>query len=103
MGETRGPILRRRGETDLEDVLPWNRRLQLQGRIERLELAVIHDGNPIAEPVGFVHVVCSEQDREVAPGFDLPQHFPHGDARNRVEAGGWLVEKEDARLVDESA
>ena len=31
------------------------------------------------------------------------QHLPHGDARDRIEAGGRLVEKEDLRIVHQAA
>ena len=48
------------------DVLAGNRRLELQRRIERHELAVVDDRDAIAELVGFVHVVRREQDREIA-------------------------------------
>ena len=64
---------------------------------------MIDDGDAVAEAVGFVHVVRRDQHGEPAPVLDGGQHLPHGDARNRIEAGGRLVEEEDFRVVHQSA
>ena len=59
------PVRRRVREADLERVLAGDRRLQLERRVERLQLAVIDDRDAIAELVGLVHVVRRDQDGEV--------------------------------------
>ncbi len=35
--------------------------------------------------------------------FELVEHLPDGDARNRIEPGGRLIEKKDARIVHQPA
>ena len=77
--------------------------LQLEGRVEGLQLAVVDDGDAVAELVGLVHVVRGQEDGEIALGLDLAQHLPDRHPRHRVEAGGGLVEEEDPRLVHEAA
>jgi hypothetical protein len=64
---------------------------------------VVDDGDAIAQLVGLVHVVRGQEHRQVALGLDTAEHLPHRGARDRVEAGGGLVEKEDARLVHQAA
>ena len=41
-------------------------RLEAGGRVEREQLAVVHDRDPVAELVGFLHVVRRQQDRLTA-------------------------------------
>ena len=77
--------------------------LELDRRAQRHQIAVIDDGDAVAELVGFFHVVRGEQHGEVARGFELVQHLPHGDARDGIEAGGGLVEKKDVRIVHQAA
>src|SRR5262249_501428 len=71
--------------------------------IERYQVAVVHDGDAVAKAVGFVHVMRGDQDRELAFVLDVGQHLPDGDAGDRIQAGGGLIEKEDAGAVDEAA
>ena len=97
------PARRHVGEADLENVLAGDRGLQLQRRIQRHEFAVVDDGDAVAELVGLVHVMGGDQDGQVALALEAREHLPHGDARDRVEAGGRLVEKEDLRLVHQAA
>ena len=92
------------GEADFEHVLAGNRRLQLDRRIERLQLAVIDDGDAIAELVGLVHVVRRQEDGQVALGLDLLAASPTPrPARHGIETRRRLVEKEDPRLVHQAA
>ncbi len=62
---------------------------------------MIDDGNAIAELVRLVHVVRRQEHRQLALGLDSPEHLPDAHARYGIEAGGRLVEEEDARLVHE--
>ena len=62
--------------------------------------ALVDDHDPVAELLGLVHVVRGEHEGGAAllePEQPVPQHVPG----LRVEAGGRLVEHEDARLVDQ--
>ena len=64
------------------------------------DLAVVDDPDPVGELVGLLEVLGGEEDGRalVVERFDL---LPDRLAADRVEAGGRLVEEEDARLVDE--
>ena len=59
IGRQRLPL----GERELHDVLGAERGDQLERRAQRDHLAVIDDGDPVAEPLRLVHVVRREQHR----------------------------------------
>src|SRR5882762_9626311 len=63
------------------------------------DLAVIDDGEAVAEAFGLVHVVSGEEDR---PTFFLEDadNVPELPAALGIESGGRLVEKKDARIAD---
>ena len=63
--------------------------------------AARHDRQPVGELVGLLEVVGRQQDREALLRGQALHLDPHRDARLGVEAGGRLVEEEDARPVDE--
>src|SRR5690242_10515111 len=44
-----------------------------------------------------------DEDREPAACFDVAQHLPHRDARNRIQAGGGLIKKENPGAVHQPA
>ena len=67
---------------------------ELRGRVEREQLAVVHDRDAVAELVGLLHVVRGEQDR-LPVGVQLAHDVPERDAALRVKAGGRFVEEED--------
>ncbi len=75
-----------------------HRPLEVLGRVDREQLAVVDDREPVAELVGLLHVVRGEQDR-LAVGVELAEDLPERDAALRVEAGGRLVEEEDRGSV----
>ncbi len=65
-------------------------------------VAVIDDGQPLAERVGLFHVVRGQQDgfaELVVFANDLPEQ----DAGLRIESGAGLVEKQDLRIVHHGA
>ena len=64
---------------------------------------MVHDGDAIAQLVGFVHIMSGQQDGQVALLFQFHEHFPDRNAGDGIEARRGLVEKEDLRLVDETA
>ncbi len=73
------------------------------GRAQRDQLAVIDNGDAVAELVGLFHVVRGEQHGEVARLSEVVEHLPDGDAGDGIEAGGGLVEKKDVWIVDEAS
>ena len=66
------------------------------------DLAVVDDGEAVAERVGLFHVVGGEDDGDAfaAEGLD---GVPHGDAALRIEAGAGLVEEEDLGAMGDGA
>ena len=52
--------------------------------------AVVHDGDALAEPLGFVHVVRGEKDG-AARGFELLDQIPKLAAGLRIEASGRFI------------
>src|SRR5262249_42769377 len=65
-------------------------------------LNMIDDGDTIAELVGFVHVVRCQEHGQIPLRLDPLEHLPDRCSRHRIEAGRRLVEKEDARLVNQA-
>src|SRR5256884_3405205 len=63
---------------------------------------MVHDGDPVAQPLGFFHIVRGQADR----GARCPEaadRLPQLATRLRVEARGGLVEEQQLRLRDERA
>ena len=77
-------------------------RLERLGRVERDDLALVHDRDAIAE-LGLVHVVRGHEDRDLLALLQLGDVAPDRAARLRVEADRRLVEEEHARRVQEAA
>jgi hypothetical protein len=75
---------------------------ELGGRALRDDLPVIYDRDPIAEPLGLLHVVRRQENR--APGrAESLELLPELEPALRIEAGRRLVEKEDFRVAGERA
>ena len=66
------------------------------------DVAAVHDHEPIAELLGFVHVVRGEHERD-ALALQAGTAGPKQVARLRVEAGRRLVEQEHVGRVDQPA
>jgi len=64
--------------------------------------AVVDDGDAVAEPGGFLHVVGGEEDRATA-GLELLDDLPGLAAGLRVQAGGRLIKEEQFRVADQGA
>ena len=67
-------------------------------RVEREQLAVIHDPDPVGERGRLVHVVRRQDERDAAVA-QLAQAVPHEQPRGRVEPGRRLVEEQHLRRV----
>ena len=91
------------GEMHFHHIVPGNAVLERHGRIERDQLSVVDDRDAVAQAIGFVHVVGGNQHGEIAGVLEVVEHLPHGNAGDRIEPGGGLVEKEDARIVNQAA
>ena len=74
--------------------------LEALGGVEREQLAVVDDGDPIAELVGLFHVVRREHDG-LALRVELAHDVPQREAALRVEARGRLVEEEHIGIVED--
>ena len=44
-----------------------------------------------------------DENGQVAGAAQVAEHLPDSDAGDGIEAGGWLVEKENAGIVDQAA
>jgi hypothetical protein len=64
--------------------------------------AMCQDGQRVAQALRLVHVVRGQDDPQ-SLGPQAVDEIPHPHARLRVEAGGRLVEEEQARPVHERA
>ena len=72
-------------------------------RARRQNLAGIHRDQPV-EAGGFLHVGGGDDHAHAgAAGADILDQFPELAARQRVDAGGGLVEDQQVRIVDERA
>ncbi len=89
-------------EVELVDLLCADGTFERGGRVLDEDLAVVDDGDAVAEFVGLFHVVRGEDDGDAL----LPEGadgLPHGDAALRIETGGGLVEEEDLGAVSDGA
>src|SRR6185503_783517 len=91
-----------RFDGELDHVLDADRGHELARRPERDDLAVVHDGYALAEPLGFVHVVRRQHDR-AAGALEFFDELPELAACLRIEPGRRLVEKQELRIADERA
>ena len=71
---------------------------QLGLLLDQDELALVDDADAVGHLLGFLDVVRGEDDGD-AGGAQRAHHLPHVLAQLDVDAGGRLVEEQDARLV----
>ena len=87
------------GGFDRHDVSP-DPILEVFWGIEGNDLPVIDDGDPVAEPVRFIHVVRGEDDRDpllLCQGCDI---LPEVVAGLGVQPERWFVKEKDRRVVE---
>ena len=87
---------------ELDDVFSTDGADELLRCAEGDDLAVVHDGDAVAEALGFVHVVGGEDDGS-AGLFELVDEIPEMATGLGIEAGGGLIEEEEFRIADEGA
>src|SRR5205085_2342195 len=97
-----GSVRRAVRQREFDDVLGAERRDERARRAERDDLAVVHDGNPVAQPLRFFHVMRREENR-AARRAEPADHVPQLAARLRVESRGRLVEEQQLRPRDQGA
>ena len=91
-------------ELDPEDRLALDAPLQLVGRAEGEDPAVVDDRDPVAQLVGLGHVVGRQEDRPAGDrGLPGEDELANGARGGDVEAERRLVEEEDPRVVEEAA
>ena len=76
-------------------------RTQLRRRAELLNFAQMHERHAVAA-LGFVQVRRGDQDRQ-SVRRQVREHIPEFAARDRIDAGGGLVEQQHARLGHQRA
>src|SRR5579875_33443 len=76
--------------------------LQLGRLVESDDSALTQEGDPVAEIVGFVHVVRRQEDRRSLTAQLLDQ-IVKVLGRGRVETARRLIQEENARIVDQRA
>ena len=90
----------RRAELQLDDLVA-DLALQLLRRALGDDRALADDGDLVGEAVGLLQVLRGEEDGHAQLVVEAPDLLPDRRAARGVEAGGGLVQKEDARVVDE--
>src|SRR5258706_11198780 len=88
------PVIRWILELRFNHVGSRHARFERHRRVERDQLAVIHNGDAIAQAVGFVHVMRGDQNGEFSLALYVSEHFPYRDTRKLIEASSGLIEKE---------
>ena len=92
--------VRRCLEGELDDVIAPEPGDQLAGRALGDDLAVVDDRDPVAEPLGLVHVMSGQDDRAAAVA-EVADHVPELPAGLRVQAGRRLVEEQELGVADQ--
>src|ERR1700728_167222 len=97
------PIVRRILELHFNHVRSRHARFQSHWRVESDELAVVDNGDAVAQSVSLVHVVSRDQNCKLPLALNIAKHLPHRNARNGVEPGGGLVEKKYSGMMHQAA
>ena len=96
-------LLRQQGDEGRVQVLGPGSRQQLRRRAGGEHVAGVHRHQPV-EPGGLLHVGGRHQDAHARPvGPDAVDQLPELAARQRIDAGGRLVEDQEVRVVDQRA
>ena len=92
-----------RSEERLLERLRAVARLELVGRLEAEQLAVVEDPDAVGEGLGLGEVVRAEQDGRVVLGAHLADELLHLLLRARVETRGRLVQQQQDRRGQQGA
>ena len=77
--------------------------VDLGGRADLLELALVHDHDPVGQGHGLLLVVGHEDDRDAQVALNLLQFFPHLLADLGVQGGEGLIQKQQGGLEQQGA
>ena len=78
--------------------------LKVRRCIAGQHFAFIDDGNPVAELVGFDHVVSGQKDRTGVVFIDpLANEFAHITSGANIQAQGGLIQEEDFGIGEKTA
>src|SRR5262245_45324303 len=72
---------------------------ELSGRAEGRDLPEVHDRDPVALPLGLLHLVGGDEDRRPGLGAQELEPIPDDPSGRRVEAEGRLVEEQHLWLL----
>lgn len=64
------------------------------------QCAVVEHRDAVGEPAGFLQTLGGEKDRDSAL-CQVPDDLPNGAAAAHVQAGGGLIQEDDARVPDQ--
>ena len=96
-------LLRQEGDEGRVQVSGPGARQQLRRRAGGEHPAGVHRHQPV-EPSGLFHVGGRHQDTHARPaGPDVVDQLPELAARQRIDAGGRLVEDQEVRVMDQGA
>ena len=90
-------------ELQLDAAGAGHRGLERHRRVQRHDAAAVDDRDAVAQTVGLVHVMRGEKQRAALLSAQMRDHLPHRNTRDRVEAGGGLVQKQELRVVHQAA
>ena len=90
------------GHGEFDNVVAAYRGNQLLRRSQGNDPAVVHDGDPVAEALRFVHVMRGEDDGSTGV-LQLVDEIPEVTAGLGIEAGGGLVKKQQLGIADQGA
>src|SRR5271163_1344860 len=89
-------------EAQAQQVAAGHGGLQFRRRAQRDNLSVIDDSEPLAERVGFFHIVRCEQN-SFAALVVFANNFPQKLARLWLEPGAGLIYKQNLRVMHHGA
>ena len=76
---------------------------QVLDRVQGDDLALVDDGDPVAEQLDLFHVVAGVDDAHAALAVQLEHAFEDVVAALRIDAYGGLIQEEQLRLVHQSS
>src|SRR5450631_67626 len=96
------PLVRFAVEVNFDDIGSGYAVLEFDGCAKSHQFAVIDNSDAVTELVCLLHIVGGEQHRQLAGLPQVVEHLPDSNAGDRIEAGGWFVEKKDLRIVNQA-
>ena len=70
--------------------------------INFFQFAMVHKSNPVAERLGFLHIVSSKKDCEIFP-VKLTKKIPHLSSGKGIHSGSRVIKKKNLRAGETCA